>query len=477
MAFIQFANPEAAESALRSLDGKTFQGRLLHILPASDKKAIHLDDFTLSKLPLKKQKAIKQKKEALISSISWNSLYMNPDAVLASVADKLGVSKSEVLDPTSADAAVKQALAETNTIRDTKDYLQKNGVNINAFRNIKKDDRTILLKNFSFGVTSDEIRELLQPFGLLTRLVLPPTGTMAVAQFETAQMSARALKHLAYRNLKGSVLFLEKAPEGIFDTTESAKESQDSLVTVANDDNGAGFDGPDQASATVFVRNLNFTTSTSRLVEVFKPLPGFLTATVKTRTDPKRPGEILSMGFGFVEFETKDQAGTAVKAMNGYKLDGHELLVKPSTKVIDAAEETRKADKARKTEKKTKIIIKNLPFEASKKDIRALFGSYGQLRTVRVPKKFDQSTRGFAFAEFVTAKEAENAMDALANTHLLGRRLVLDFAAGESVDPEEEIEALERKMGQQTEMVNLSKITGSGRRKFNLEARDGYEQF
>jgi multiple RNA-binding domain-containing protein 1 len=477
MAFIQFANPEAAESALRSLDGKTFQGRLLHILPASDKKAIHLDDFTLSKLPLKKQKAIKQKKEASVSSFSWNSLYMNPDAVLASVADKLGVSKSEVLDPTSADAAVKQALAETNTIRDTKDYLQKNGVNINAFRNTKRDDRTILLKNFSFGVTSDEIRELLQPFGSLTRLVLPPTGTMAVAQFETAHMSARALKHLAYRNLKGSVLFLEKAPEGIFDTTESAKESQDSLVTVSSDDNEARFDGPDQASATVFVRNLNFTTSTSRLVEVFKPLPGFLTATVKTRTDPKRPGEILSMGFGFVEFETKDQAGTAVKAMNGYKLDGHELLVKPSTKVIDAAEETRKADKARKTEKKTKIIIKNLPFEASKKDIRALFGSYGQLRTVRVPKKFDQSTRGFAFAEFVTAKEAENAMDALANTHLLGRRLVLDFAAGESVDPEEEIEALERKMGQQTEMVNLSKITGSGRRKFNLEARDGYEQF
>lgn len=477
MAFIQFANPEAAESALRSLDGKTFQGRLLHILPASDKKATHLDDFTLSKLPLKKQKAIKQKKEASLSSFSWNSLYMNPDAVLASVADRLGVSKSEVLDPTSADAAVKQALAETNTIRDTKDYLQNNGVNINAFKNTKRDEQTILLKNFSFGTTSDEIREVLNPFGSLTKLVLPPTGTMAIAEFESPHMSARALKHLAYRNLKGSVLFLEKAPEGIFDTSECAKKPQDTSAAVIGDDKEAGFDGPDQASATVFVRNLNFTTSTSRLAEVFKPLPGFLTATVKTRTDPKRPGEILSMGFGFVEFKTKDQAGTAVKAMNGYKLDGHELLVKPSTRVVDAAEETRKADKARKTEKKTKIIIKNLPFEASKKDIRALFGSYGQLRTVRVPKKFDQSTRGFAFAEFVTAKEAENAMEALANTHLLGRRLVLDFAAGDSVDPEEEIEALERKMGQQTEMVNLSKITGSGRRKFNLEARDGYEQF
>lgn len=477
MAFVQFAESNAAESALRSRDGTTFQGRLLHILPASDKKASQLDDFTLSKLPLKKQRAIKQKKDASNSSFSWNSLYMNPDAVLASVADRLGISKSKVLDPTSADAAVKQALAETNTIQDTKAYLQGNGVRIDAFKNARRDDRTILLKNFSFGTTSDELRGLLEPFGSVTRLVLPPAGTMAIAQFEDAHMSAKALKHLAYRNLKGSVLFLEKAPEGIFDTTKSAEQSQDTSKATAN--NGVvdtSIDTPDQASATLFVRNLNFATTTSRLAEVFKPLPGYRTAIVKTRTDPKRPGEILSMGFGFVEFKNKDQAGAAVTTMNGHKLDGHELLVKPSTKVLDAAEETRRADKARKTEKKTKIIIKNLPFEASKKDIQALFGAYGQLRTVRVPKKFNQSTRGFAFADFVTAKEAENAMEALANTHLLGRRLVLDFAAGDSLDPEEEIQALERKMGQQTEMVNLSKITASGRRKFNVEARDGDEQ-
>ena len=471
MAFVQFAETDAAESALRALDGKTFQGRLLHILPASDKKASQMDDFILSKLSLKKQKAIKQKKEASSSSFGWNFLYMNPDAVLASVADRLGLSKSEVLDPTSSDAAVKQALAETTTIKDTKKYLQNNGVDIDAFKNTRRDDRTILLKNFPFGTTSDELRALLEPFGSITRLVLPPTGTMAIAQYEDAHMTGKALKHLAYRNLGGSVLFLERAPEGVFVLSSDAGNSQVIFSDASASPTAMGtptFDTPDHASATVFVRNLNFTTTTSRLAEVFKALPGYLTSTVKTRTDPKRPGEILSMGFGFVEFKSKEQVMAAITAMNGYKVDGHELLVKASTKVTDAAEETRRADKAKKTEKKTKIIIKNLPFEASKKDIRSLFGAYGQLRTVRVPKKFDQSTRGFAFADFVTAKEAENAMEALSNTHLLGRRLVLDFAAGEAVDPEEEIQSLERKMGQQNEMVNLSKIT-SVRKKFNVD--------
>ena len=61
---------------------------------------------------------------------------------------------------------------------------------------------------------------------------------------------------------------------------------------------------------------------------------------------------------------------------------------------------------------------------------------------MRVPQKFDRSARGFGFADFISAREAENAMDALKNTHLLGRRLVLEFANEEAVDPEEEMAKL-----------------------------------
>jgi len=153
--------------------------------------------------------------------------------------------------------------------------------------------------------------------------------------------------------------------------------------------------------------------------------------------------------------------------MNGYRLQGHDLVLKTSHRAADAAEERRKEDNVKKLlGRKTKIIIKNLPFEASKKDVRSLFGAYGQLRSVRVPRKFDSSTRGFAFADFVTAREAESAMDALRETHLLGRRLVLDFAAGDSIDPEAEIEKMQKKVGKQADKVAMQKLTSSGRRKF-----------
>jgi multiple RNA-binding domain-containing protein 1 len=162
--------------------------------------------------------------------------------------------------------------------------------------------------------------------------------------------------------------------------------------------------------------------------------------------------------------------------MDGYNLDQHELVVKTSHKGMDAAEDRRREDTAKKiAARRTKIIIKNLPFQATKKDIRSLFGAYGQLRSVRVPKKFDRSARGFAFADFVSSREAENAMDALKNTHLLGRKLVLEYASEEAIDPEEEIQKIEKKMGQQVDRVKLQSLTQTGRKKFVVGAQEDQE--
>lgn len=43
--------------------------------------------------------------------------------------------------------------------------------------------------------------------------------------------------------------------------------------------------------------------------------------------------------------------------------------------------------------------------------------------------------RGFAFVEYVTKQEAQNALEALSSTHLYGRHLVLERAKeGESLE-------------------------------------------
>lgn len=475
-----YANADAAIEAFQNSDGIPFQGRILHIVPAAAKRDNNLDEFALSKLPLKKQNLIRKRAEAASNTFNWNSLYMNQDAVNASIANRLGISKAELLDPTSADAGVKQAIAETTVIQETKAYFESHGVDLDAFKSNKRGETGILVKNFPFGTTIDELRTMFEEHGTVLQVLMPPSGTIAIVQFAQAADAKVAFAKLAYRRIRDSILFLEKAPLNLFVNAPTInpavgpappKEKSNgvqklSVTELLEREDEQGGDTP---TTSLYVRNLNFATTTEELANTFSSLDGFVSARVKTKTDAKKPGQILSMGFGFVEFRTKPQAMAAIKSMDGFVLAGHTLAVKASHRGLDAAEERRREDAAKKAANlRTKIVIKNLPFEATKKDVRALFSTYGELRAVRVPKKFNHQSRGFAFAEFVTPREAENAISALKDTHLLGRKLVIDFAEAETIDPEEEIARMQKKIGGQVNKVTMQQLTNRGRTKVNI---------
>ena len=395
---------------------------------------------------------------------------------MSSIADRLKVAKADLLDPTSSDAAINQAHAETHIIQETKQFFATNGVDLDAFQRRERGDTAILVKNFPYGTTKAELKALFEEFGSPSRLLMPPAGTVAIVEFVNPKEARAAFAGLAYRRLKDSVLFLEKGPKGLFKGSASTILPTETSLPGVEPKSSAAEMMPDDAepivnTSTLYVRNLNFSTTTAGLRDACQSLGGFLSARVKTKPDPKQPIRTLSMGFGFLEFRTLEQAQSAARALEGYTLDNHQLVVRAARRDLDVAEATRKADTAEKSAKrKTKVIIKNLPFEATKKDVRALFGSYGRLRSVRLPKKFDHSTRGFAFADFVTAREAENALKALKNTHFLGRRLVLEFAAEDPVDAEAEIEKMQQKVSNQVDKVTVQRLTANNRQKFNIDA-------
>jgi multiple RNA-binding domain-containing protein 1 len=84
-----------------------------------------------------------------------------------------------------------------------------------------------------------------------------------------------------------------------------------------------------------------------------------------------------------------------------------------------------------------KLMVRNIPFQATRKELLQLFGSFGQLKKVRLPKKFAGGHRGFCFIEYLTSKEAAAAMNALSRTHLYGRRLVIEWASGDDDQPDD----------------------------------------
>lgn len=307
------------------------------------------------------------------------------------------------------------------------------------FNKQERDDTVILIKNFPFGTTIGELAELFLPFGVLKRFIMPPNGIIAILQYRDQTSARSAFQNLSYKKFKDGILYLEKGPKNCFKELEPSKKEiaelddlvkqaaqnveKNSIITIDEDkvdvekmlvdaksedadDNEEEFSGP---TTSIFVKNLNFSTTSEILKQHFSPIEGFLLAQVKTKPDPKNKNRTLSMGFGFVEFKTKQQAEIAISTLDGSVIEGHKIQLK-----ISHRQNTVNNAKVKSNKKvSSKIIVKNLPFEAARKDIYELFSSFGQLKSVRVPKKFDKSARGFAFVEFLLPKEAESAMNQL----------------------------------------------------------------
>lgn len=300
----------------------------------------------------------------------------------------MNIAKSEILNPENGDnAAVKLALAETHIIQETKTYLESQGVLLSSFSSRSRSDTTILVKNIPYGTTAEQIRELFEPHGDLTRVLVPPAGTMAVVDFNRPDEASKAFRAVAYRRLGNSVIYLEKGPMGMFTDGPIHTPSGPSAAPVNSAVHAIKIPEQELAEATesseeptitggstLFVKNLAFTTTQERLTQIFRHLPSFSFARVQTKPDPKRPdGPRLSAGYGFVGFTDVEGAKKAMKSMQGFVLDGHALHVNFAGRGADEVETKGKDGAVSNKGTTTKMIVKNVPFEATKKDIRELF--------------------------------------------------------------------------------------------------------
>ena len=80
LAYVSFARSEQALAAYGALDGSSFQGRLLHILAAVDRKGkFQVEEGEGRKKTLKEERAAKRKAMAG-REFNWSMLYMNVGA-------------------------------------------------------------------------------------------------------------------------------------------------------------------------------------------------------------------------------------------------------------------------------------------------------------------------------------------------------------------------------------------------------------
>lgn len=484
LAYATFALPEDGVKCIDVLDGAIFQGRILHVLPAKraptnaekntlggvgritlindDNGEDNDDENDPNNNSYKKQKEHMRKADAADKK-AWNALFMRQDTVLSAVAAMYGVDKGDLLSTETEDIAVRVALGEAQVIANTKKELGDVGVNVHALESgaasrenvkIARSQHSILIKNLPYESEESDLREMCEKFGTLSQLVLPSTRTIAIAEFLESNEARRAFQGLAYKRYRHVPLYVEWAPKDIFKTSKKNElgddDDDDDRTTKFNKETSNKDDveeDPEEKSKVLFVKNIDFATTDESFLQFFENLckraggknRRLVSARIARKPNSDKSKSLLSKGFGFVEFESHETASICSKLVSTGigKLDGKILSIELSRQKMsrETVEDDntnalvmKKKSKIPKGKSATKLVLRNVAFEATKRDVQLLFNPFGVLKSVRVPKKFDGSHRGFAFIEYTTQREATDAMEALGNAHLYGRKCVIERA-------------------------------------------------
>ncbi|XP_069817518.1 probable RNA-binding protein 19 [Dendropsophus ebraccatus] len=458
-AFVTFLITEHAVKAYAEVDGHIFQGRMLHVLPSTVKKEDE-GEVGSDNSGFKKQKALKDKAKSS-SSHNWNTLFMGTSSVAEVIAQKYNTSKSQVLDHEGkGSVAVRVALGETQIVQDVRRFLLENGVCLDSFSQAAspRSKTVILVKNLPAGTLASELQEVFGRFGDLGRVLLPEGGITAIVEFLEPTEAKQAFRKLAYTKFQHVPLYLEWAPMNVFNSPPVEKTSEPEKLGKLDEQSKESIaEEPEEKSesedeeeetlpgCTLFIKNLNFSTNEETIKEVFSRAGPVKTCSISKKKD--KQGTLLSMGFGFVEYRKPEHAQKALRQLQHITVDDHQLEVKLSERAVRPSASTVRKKQVNKKQKSSKILVRNVPFQATVKEVRELFSTFGELKTVRLPRKMagTGAHRGFGFVDFVTKQDAKRAFSALCHsTHLYGRRLVLEWA-----DTEESVETLRRKTAEQ----------------------------
>uniref|UniRef100_A0A1I7WIK5 RNA-binding protein 19 n=1 Tax=Heterorhabditis bacteriophora TaxID=37862 RepID=A0A1I7WIK5_HETBA len=406
-AIIEFVFPESAVAAFGDLDGKIFKGRILHILAGAERRDSSNTNEEVTTTKDSQKSSFKKEKQAKLKSSAHKVKIFHFYFML--------------------------------------------------------DNTVILAKNLPAGVHEEELRRMFEKFGAVDKLLLPPECAIsALIVMGNAVDAKRAFQGLAYSRFRTQPLYLEWAPGDVFGEINENKLKNDEpildLVTTSQDIEKearnkrkatyeekkrkkdlkamgmninkqdpevmkSSVDEETESCTTVFVKNLSFTTTDDSLDKIFSMI-------------------FISRMYKLLDC--------------GKLLDGHCLELKISHRdIIERDSVKRKALNTTEQGKCTKLLIKNLPFQAKIKEIESLFATFGEIKNIRIPKKqsivlehfIHLSTliiipynemggkdqhRGFGFVDFISVSEATRAFEALVHsTHLYGRRLVLEWAKEE----------------------------------------------
>lgn len=423
----------------------------------------------------------------------WNALYMNSSAAVERVAQRMQLRSEDLVRVDTKGAATRAAIAEALLTSETQQVLGDEGIALDVLSSSTQNllrprsATTILVKNLGLH-SADEAKALsalFAKYGVLEVTAFPQSGLFALFRFSQAQDARVAFRRLSFKLFQGTPLYLEWAPVGSVvekeeDWEEEAEPQEQGADKAAatNDDNNNENKNRTAVMATqvftLFLTNIPFQLQDEDELYAF-----LLDACPRFAGQPEKHIKRLvfekEKGRAFITLDSDRSLQYAQRQWHGKKLRDRVLSCVPSkanapaaalsnrlgsssavgstgTGAAPAADEDDEEPPMRLVHPTSssggaknsnvppgcdplKLVVKNVPFEATEQDVRSLFSAFSEVRSVRLPRKAQQFShhrenhhRGFAFVEFLSESEAARALQTLRATHLYGRHLVLQYA-------------------------------------------------
>nr|DAD48716.1 TPA_asm: hypothetical protein HUJ06_018653 [Nelumbo nucifera] len=268
----------------------------------------------------------------------------------------------------------------------------------------------LFVKNLNDSIDNVKLHEMFSKYGniLSCKVVISPDGKSkgyGFVQFETEESAKTAIE-----KLNGSTVGGKKIYVGNF-----IKKSDRVLPS------------PDAKYTNLYMKNLDQDVTEEILQEKFSEF-GKITNLVISKDDNGN-----SRGFGFINFESSDDAKRAMEAMNGAQLGSKTIYVARAQKKAEREQILRRQFEERRKEqiqkyKGSNVYVKNIDDDVDDNELREYFNQCGTITSAKLMRDEKGISKGFGFVCFSTPEEANKAVSTLHGCMFHGKPLYVAIA-------------------------------------------------
>jgi len=155
----------------------------------------------------------------------------------------------------------------------------------------------------------------------------------------------------------------------------------------------------------IFIKNLDKSIDNKALYDTFSAFGNILSC--KVATDERG----VSLGYGFVHYDSQEAAQNAINKVNGMSLCGKICFVGEFKSRKDRLGMNTAEDGSIGSDPKwTNLYVKNFSKEFTEEKLRQLFSPFGTITSIFFPRDDQNKPKGFAFINFETHSAAARAI-------------------------------------------------------------------